>query len=850
MRTRRCFSPGLKIDAGLSLLTVVIFLGPVPGFCRVLPAQTSSSAQLASPLTSNLDVAQKLVQQGRLDDARNALNIEVQQNPSSVPAYNLLGIVDSEQQDYADAVTALKKALQLSPGSLQAHNNLGKVYVAEKQLDLAQKEFEATLRLDARDKDANFNLGVLLMARGLPAQAIPHFERIHPPDRETRLRLIQAYLESKRTAEALRMADAFAAQDKNDFEMRLSLGTLLASEGQYKSAQLELEQADLLRPGSFDVLYSLGQTFLLSGQYSKAELQLTRALALKPQSPETLFLLGQLYWKQSRPSDALDVLVQAHKLAPENTDVILLMAQISISQNYVADAIPLLQEGLRIAPQRVELHSALGEGYFKADQIPKAIDEFQKVIVMQPSLRAYAFLGLSDTYLGRFDAARHDFQNGLKLDPHSSFCLFNLGYIAERQGDTAAAIATFENVIHSDPDFPDALLELANLRMQANRFPEAEALLKRYVQISPNPESGYYKLAVVERKMHKTDEANQDLAHFQVLAKNEPPHSYLYEDLFDYLDHRAKLSLGARNREDLADLQDEVKKHPDQPEVLYLLAQAYLRSGDIDDARTTIAHLNEVQAGDYRELAGAGVLLARFHLYDDAVRQFQAALQANPESDDARFDLANALFRKGQFAEALDAAQQVSAQEHTDGAYLALVADIDSHLGNMPAAEEMERAAIERSPDNDQNYLSLALLQLRENQPAEAEQTLLKGQARMPASGKIYWGLGLDSVMEGNTAKAAEQFERAVDLLPEWVGCYSMLGVYYFQTGQIERSREVLDRLKNSGAASGLDVDRIERVLDAAPQTTAGSNAATSPLPMQTRVQLLRTAILLVDKTM
>lgn len=102
-------------------------------------------------------MAQKLVQQGRLDDAKNALNIEVQQNPSSVPAYNLLGIVDSEQQDYADAVTALKKALQLSPGSLQAHNNLGKVYVAEKQLDLAQKEFEATLRLDARDKDANFN---------------------------------------------------------------------------------------------------------------------------------------------------------------------------------------------------------------------------------------------------------------------------------------------------------------------------------------------------------------------------------------------------------------------------------------------------------------------------------------------------------------------------------------------------------------------------------------------------------------------------------------------------------------------------------------------------------------------
>jgi tetratricopeptide (TPR) repeat protein len=814
------------------------------------PARQSSSAQLHGALTSNFEAAQTLVQQGRLDEAKSALTVELQQNPSSVPAYNLLGIVDSEQQDYAGAIAALKKALELAPSSLQAHNNLGKVYVAEKQLDSAEKEFEASLRLDAQDRDANFNLGMLLMARGLPAEAIPHFERVHPADHETRLRLIQAYFESKRSAEALRMADTFAAQNKNDFGLCLSLGILLASDGQYKAAQLELEQADLLQPGTFDVLYNLGQTFLLSGQFAKAELQLTRARALKPQSPETLFLLGQIYWKQSRPSDALDVLVQAHKLDTENTDIILLMAQISIAQGYVADAIPLLQEGLKIAPQRVDLHSALGESYFKADQIPKALDEFQQVVQMQPSLRAYAFLGLADTDLGRFDAAKLDFQHGLKLDPHDSFCLFNLGYIAERQGDTAAAAASFEKVIHADPDFSDALLELANLRIETNRLPEAEALLNRYVQLSPHPESGYYKLAVVERKLHKTEEANRDLARFQTLSKNEPPHTYLYENLFDYLDHRAKLSPGARNRQDLEDLQDQVKKHPDQPEGLYLLAQAYLRSGDIDDARSTIAHLNEVQAGDYRDLAGAGVLLARFHLYDDAIRQFQAALEANPGSDDLRFDLADALFRKGRYAEALDAAQQVSAQEHNDGAYLALVGDIDSHLGDMAAAEEMERAAIERSPDNDQNYLSLALLQLRENQPAEAKRTLLKGQTRMPASGKIYWGLGLASVMEGNTAEAAEQFERAVDLLPEWVGCYSMLGVFYYQTGQIGRSREVLDRLKETGASGGLDLDRIEQVLDAASQTEAGNNAAAAPLSMEKRVQLLRMAIQLVDKTM
>ena len=72
------------------------------------------------------------------------------------------------------------------------------------------------------------------------------------------------------------------------------------------------------------------------------------------------------------------------------------------------------------------------------------------------------------------------------------------------------------------------------------------------------------------------------------------------------------------------------------------------------------------------------------------------------------------------------------------------------------------------------------------------------------------------SVLEGKTAQAAERLERAVDLLPEWPGSYSTLGVFYYQTGQIAKAREVLNRFKGS-SAGGLDVNRIEEVLARAP---------------------------------
>jgi tetratricopeptide (TPR) repeat protein len=812
----------------------------------VLPCLIVAAQQTSASATNNLQAAEALLQQGRLDDARAAVQAELRRKPSSVEAYNLLAIIESEQQDFTSAIASLQKALQLAPNSVKTYNNLGNVFIAEKRPDLAEKAFRNGLRLDQQNRDGNYNLGTLLLARGHPAEAILYFERVRPPDRETRFELVRAYLETKRTAEALRMATALSSENQGDVRLHFSLGVLLASRGQNKAALLELEKADVLAPNTFQILFNLGQACLLDGQYSRAELQLNRALKVKPDSVETLYLLAQSRWKQSQPLDALDFLVRARRLAPDNTDIILLMAQIGIAQGYFADAIPLLQKGLEIAPQRTDLRSALGESYFKADQIEKAIDEFQKVVADQPSMRAYAFLGLSHIYLGQFDAAKQDFHNGLRLDPHSSFCLFNLGYIAVRQGDTASATETFLKVLQSDPDFPDALLELANIRIEANQYPQAEELLKRYIRVSRNPGSGYYKLAVVERKLHNSAEADRYLARFQELSRNPAPTSYLYEDLFNYLDQRDQLSAPAREQQDLAALLEQAKKHPDQPEILYMLAQAYLQAGSLDEARNTVAQLDHARADDARTLVGAGALFARYHLYDDAIPQFQAALQADPASDDAKVDLATALFRKAQYAQALDAAQQVSAQERSDDAWLALVADIYAHLGDTSRAAQMFRNAVEHSPDNDQNYLSLAMLQFRQNDAAAAKRTLLQGQARMPASGKILWGLGVSAVMEGSTAAAARLFGRALDLLPEWSASYSMLGVFYYQTGQTAKAKEMLDRFKNS-SVGGLDVNKIEQTLAAAPQVTA---APDDPLPLAKRQQLLQIAQVLVDGTL
>ena len=441
-----------------------------------------------------------MLRQGSIEQAKEKIHEELRQNPSSVEGYNLLGIVDTNEKDYANALQAFQQALKLAPNSTGTRNNLGNLYVAEEKLALAETEFRKVLRLEPGNRDGNYNLGLVLLAKNLPVEAIAHFQRVRPLDNATRFNLTRAYFRAGKTAEGLKLATELSAENKNDVQLHFTLGVLLASQKQYPAAQLELEQADALQPEAVEILYNLGQDYLRTGETAKAELVLNRALKLKPDSPETLYVLAQVYQQQNRSLDALDTLVRAHKLAPQNTDIIFLLARVSMTQNYFEDAIPLLESGLKIAPQRADLHAALGESYFMSGKEEKAIEEFKSLVALDPSARSYAFLGLSYRHLGRFDEAKKYFEAGLKQDPHNASCLYNMGYIEERQGNHARAEVLLQEALRSNPDLSEAMLELANLRIENKRFQEAAELLRRYVKVSREPSSGYYKLAMVETK--------------------------------------------------------------------------------------------------------------------------------------------------------------------------------------------------------------------------------------------------------------------------------------------------------------------------------------------------------------
>jgi tetratricopeptide (TPR) repeat protein len=829
--------------------------------CVSVPLWLSVSAQKPSGPTSKpppeakerFEEARRLLQGGHSDSALASVQQGLKVAPRSVEGLNLLGIIELQKHDYPQAVAAFENALKVDPRSVETHNNLGNAYYAQQKLDLAEQEFQKTLRYEPANRDANYNLGLVLLAKRDAQRAIAYLGRVRPADDPNVLfSLVQAYFLAGQKEKALETAKSLSDRAKNDVRAHFTLGILLAAQKQYPTAIHEFETADALQPGTLEILHNLGQAYLRSQKYDKAEQALERALRSKPDSAETLYLLARVYADQRKDVQALELLVRARKLAPQNTDIIFLLGRLSMMQSYFNDAIQVLEEGVKVAPKRADLHAALGESYFTVGRVDRATQEFDTLIQLDPSARSYAFMGLCYRHLGRFDEAKRYFNLGLKSDPRNAPCLFNLGYIENKQGNYAAAEKYLAQAIDADSNYGDALYELAAVKMAQKKYEEALPLLQKCAKLSGRPSTQgylkevYYKLAVTERTLHQTEAAQRDLKIFETLSKDPAPGPYPFQHFFEYWDERAGLPPKQQTEHDLQELVQEAEKHSDQPRNLYLLAEAYLKLGRIEEARKTVEQLDKVSGGDARTSVGTGVLLARYHLYPEAIQHFQNAIAADPGSDEARYNLANAYFQSQDYRRALEAIQQVSAQGQEDDAVLSLFGDIHAHLGNAREAISSYEKVIARNPDSDQGYLALALTEMLASNAAAAEKTLHAGLARIPDSGRLFWGMGVLSAFTGKNAQAEASFKKAADLMPDWQSTYSALGIFYYETGQFDAARETLNQYQKLFPHGALDVARIQQALQQV-EIPKSKIENLKPLPPEARLRFLQVAFALAE---
>src|SRR5687768_5795745 len=160
-------------------------------------------------MASSLDLighASELVQQGRLPEARAALDRVLAGAPDHAEALHLAGLVEMMSGDPAAAVTLLRRCVEIAPAVPFAWSNLGVAYNAGLDFTNALACFRTSLELAPGNAAALKNQGIALRRLGRHVEAMSSFRRAsqrEPNDAEVHREVGDLLVDMGRPEEAL-----------------------------------------------------------------------------------------------------------------------------------------------------------------------------------------------------------------------------------------------------------------------------------------------------------------------------------------------------------------------------------------------------------------------------------------------------------------------------------------------------------------------------------------------------------------------------------------------------------------------------------------------------------------------
>ena len=238
-------------------------------------------------------------------------------------------------------------------------------------------------------------------------------------------------------------------------------------------------------------------------------------------------------------------------------------------------------------PQFHRNYLSLGSVFFQRGYLEQAGAAFGQALQNDPT-SAEALYGIGSVQLrqGKLEDARQSFNRVVKLPASYPSTLpnawNNLGLIATRQNQVAAAIPYFQEALRLSPDYQVALDNLGNAFRQQKRWDEAQRVLEHAVEVNSEDPEANYSLGLVLAQLDQNERANQYL---QRALKLRPAYP-------EALNNLGILYLRTGQTEKaLASFQECIAVAPDFEQSYLNLARVYALQQNPEKARTVLREL-------------------------------------------------------------------------------------------------------------------------------------------------------------------------------------------------------------------------------------------------------------------
>ena len=298
----------LRRGAALALVITSAWGATSLGAADPASAGPASSVQLLE-----LRGLERLIDEGKLDEASAALDRKIESEGATARTLLLRGLILYRQENFRDALPALQQSFSLDETDPDVSKTLGLCLVKLGREDLAETFFEIAVRLAPRDAMAHYYLGLNAYTTKRFEAAARAFENatvLQPdsvPARSFLGRSHEAIGSTDLAREQYSQANALnRAKPTRSAEPPLLMGSMLFRQGEFDGAERHLAEALEFDQESALAHYWMGLLLEQKKALPEAIRALRRAAELAPADHRPHYALARIYRRAGDERRAAD----------------------------------------------------------------------------------------------------------------------------------------------------------------------------------------------------------------------------------------------------------------------------------------------------------------------------------------------------------------------------------------------------------------------------------------------------------------------------------------------------------------------------------------------------------------
>ncbi|MGO9476956.1 MAG: tetratricopeptide repeat protein, partial [Limisphaerales bacterium] len=218
------------------------------------------------------------------------------------------------------------------------------------------------------------------------------------------------------------------------------------------------------------------------------------------------------------------------------------------------------------------------------------------------------------------------------------------------------------------------------------------------------------------------------------------------------------------------------------------LGNALFQKGRVDEAMVQYQKALQIKPDSAEACYNLGITLAKKGDVDEAIAYYQRALQIKPDDAGVHNNLGNALLQKGQVDEAITHYQRALQIKPDDAGVRNNLGSVLLQKGQVDEAMAHFQKALEIKPDYAEVHNNLGNALLQKGQVDEAITHYQRALQIKPDFAEVHFNLGAVLFKKGRVDEAIAHFQKALQINPDYAEVHNNLGNALLQKGQVDEA--------------------------------------------------------------